>query len=149
MWWADYVGVPFVHGGRSEHGLDCWGLVVDVYRNHRGILLPSLSEHYTDASDPVQGIPLLEREAMNWKPCPPTEFAVALFRPTGAQLHVGVMIDEHRMLHTTPRTDCVVEFVHRIHAGQFAGCYAPKLLAPHPPTRHCDCRECQLKFADE
>lgn len=120
-WWIDYIGTPFVSGGRTLDALDCWGLVVDVYQRQLGIQLPSLAAHYTDASDPKQGIPLLQREAANWVRCEPEEFAVALFRPTGAQLHVGVMIDAHRMLHTTPRTDCVVEYVHRLYAGQFAG----------------------------
>jgi cell wall-associated NlpC family hydrolase len=126
MWWIDYIGAPFVSGGRTLEGLDCWGLVVDVYRRNLGIELPCLAESYTDASDPKQGIPLLEIERPAWVECRPMEFAVALFRPTGAQLHVGVMVDEHRMLHTTPRTDCVVEFVHRLHAGQFAGYFRHK-----------------------
>ena len=39
-WVQDYVGLPYEMCGRSFEGVDCWGLVVMVYRNELGIVLP-------------------------------------------------------------------------------------------------------------
>lgn len=39
-WAVRYVGVPFREIGFDLSGCHCWGLVVLVYRNERGIALP-------------------------------------------------------------------------------------------------------------
>lgn len=40
-----YIGIPYEHQGRSMKGLDCYGLVVLVYKDKLGIELPDV-EHY-------------------------------------------------------------------------------------------------------
>ncbi len=35
-----YLGTPFKKNGTSRHGIDCSGLVVEVYRRYAGIKLP-------------------------------------------------------------------------------------------------------------
>ena len=48
-WVEPYIGIPFVEGGRSvadDGGLDCWGLVTLIYREHYGIELPSYDGPY-------------------------------------------------------------------------------------------------------
>lgn len=39
-WAVKYVGLPYLLGGRTEVGLDCWGLVRLVYQNQLGVTLP-------------------------------------------------------------------------------------------------------------
>lgn len=147
-WWADYIGIPFVPGGRGIDGMDCWGLVVDVYRQYCGIRLPSLSEEYRDVADPGQVLPLLEREAAQWVECGPGPFAVAMMRLNGGNhLHVGVMIDGTRMLHATPKADVVVEPVATRFGATLIGYYRIK-LDPHPPERQCPCIDCLPSFND-
>ncbi len=38
-WVQDYVGLPYLAGGRGP-AWDCWGLVVEVYKNELGVQLP-------------------------------------------------------------------------------------------------------------
>lgn len=48
VWWAKYVGIPYVNEGRSTvSGLDCWGLLRVVYRDEIGIVLPDYGEIYS------------------------------------------------------------------------------------------------------
>lgn len=39
-----YAGIPYVDGGRSDDGADCWGLVRLVYDDEASIALPCHSE---------------------------------------------------------------------------------------------------------
>lgn len=39
-WINDYVGLPHVTNGRERKGCDCWGLMILVWRERRGIELP-------------------------------------------------------------------------------------------------------------
>lgn len=40
-WGAEYIGKPWLPGGRDLSGLDCWGLVYHIYRERFGIELPA------------------------------------------------------------------------------------------------------------
>jgi len=41
---GQYVGLPYIVGGRSPLGLDCYGLVLAIYANELGVLLPDWVE---------------------------------------------------------------------------------------------------------
>lgn len=52
-WVNSYVGIPWLVNGRSKAGVDCWGIVLAVYREQRGIDLPDWQvqpqrDHYGD-----------------------------------------------------------------------------------------------------
>jgi cell wall-associated NlpC family hydrolase len=40
-----YIGIPYKHLGRSKDALDCYGLVVTIYRDKLGIELPDVCQY--------------------------------------------------------------------------------------------------------
>ena len=48
-WVNNYIGIPFVSGGRDKTGCDCYGLVRLILQNEYNIELPLLSGDYTNA----------------------------------------------------------------------------------------------------
>ena len=40
QWVNDWVGIPYLPGGRSRAGIDCYGIVAGVYLEVLGIALP-------------------------------------------------------------------------------------------------------------
>lgn len=128
-WWARYVGVPFVDGGRGPDGYDCWGLVREVYARELGIMLPSYGE--ISAHDLAQiAREMRTRADDGWRAPPaPAPFDVCLMRgPSGraAVVHVGVMVDADRVLHVEAATAAVVVPVrHYSIAGRILGYRRP------------------------
>lgn len=124
MWWSDYIGIPFVDGGRTREGLDCWGLVRLVYMDHFGIELPSLAGIYQNASD---GPALLELPGLllpDWSPVAMRPFAVARFGHRDGRQHVGIVTDRRLMLNAERGNGVCLRPIPAWDA-TFAGCYAP------------------------
>lgn len=116
-WTARYVGLPFVDGGRTLEGCDCWGLFRLVYAERLGLHLPSYGD--TPAADLVAvteamsaGVAADER----WlQVLEPKEYDGVLMRAYGARDpgHVGVMVDRQRLLHVEKKTAaCIVPLDH-------------------------------------
>lgn len=109
MWYNKYIGIPYKDKGRTEAGIDCWGLVRLVYSEQYGIDMPSFTEDY-EVKDIDRLNQLFSQYTPGWaKLEEPKEGAVVLFRILGQAAHVGVMIDDKNFLHTTRNQDvCVV-----------------------------------------
>lgn len=124
-WWSDYVGLPFLDGGRGPHAYDCWGLVVRVYQDRLGITLPSYGE--ISAHDLVRIARAMEAgKDDGWQPVTsPKALDVALMRSgRGGQhvVHVGVMVDQGRLLHVEQAAAAaVVPVAHFSVAGRIIG----------------------------
>ena len=114
-WVAKYIGIRFVDHGRSEAGVDCWGLVRLVYHNERGIWLPTFVDSYTDTSSGAEIRSLLDANLRRpWEEVTAAEaeeFDLVLFALPGGEWHLGLVVEPRRgiMLHAQRPQDTVTE----------------------------------------
>lgn len=104
MWSNKYIGIPFSEKGRTEEGLDCWGLVRTIYNKELNINLPSL-----DSYENVKELEALSKIISNqttseqWgrievgkeKP-----FDVLVFSVRNLETHVGLAVAKGLMIHS-------------------------------------------------
>jgi cell wall-associated NlpC family hydrolase len=119
--YSKYIGIPFAYGGRSTKELDCYGLVMLLYRDLKNIILPDVaSPSYLQAIADLVSV-----EKLKWTPCDIQEGAVLIFSIKGYGAHVGYVIGPDKMIHTWEKTNGVT--IERIsYAGwnrRIIGCY--------------------------
>lgn len=98
-----FIGIPFGDGRPSYNKCNCYGLVELFYRDHLGIVVPSLDTLSTHSSK-VWAVYLNEISS-NWKTVESPEFGdvVAMahdMRHPNIVQHVGIYIGDGRVLHT-------------------------------------------------
>jgi cell wall-associated NlpC family hydrolase len=102
-WWHKYLRLPFITGGRTHEGVDCWGLVCLIYKQELGIELPSYSGLYDDTTDTVQVGKVYGEDRSGF--ASPIEahqrqpFDVILLRISGAPMHVAICTKKQWMIH--------------------------------------------------
>ena len=105
-WPEKYLLIPFMDGGRSAKGLDCWGLVRAVYADQLGIELPSYGEISAEEFRKIAAQMAADcKSAEVWLPVDkPAPFdVVTMTLGTGKVIaHVGVMVDEKTIMHIEP-----------------------------------------------
>ena len=113
IWAARYVGLPFVDGGRSINGSDCWGLVRLVLKEQCGIDVPSYGEIAAKELMRVARQMARDSDGDCWRLVhAPDTFDVVLMTAPKVRgrvpAHVGVMVDPARVLHIEEATDSVI-----------------------------------------
>lgn len=107
MMYIDLLGVPYLKGGRTKAGLDCYGLLMELYRR-RGVELPEFGAPEEDCL--VQGLiddamPLLVE--VN-KP-EPYDIVTFKIRPPYTT-HIGMVMDDTtKFIHIMLRRHVCVE----------------------------------------
>jgi cell wall-associated NlpC family hydrolase len=97
----DYIRIPFEELGRSRQGADCWGLACIIFKEERGIELPSLLG-YSDTKDKVKISDIIRSESMCWELVEKgkeSKFDIAVFRMLGQPMHIGIVIRHGLMIH--------------------------------------------------
>jgi len=86
---SQYMGVPYVHGGASERGMDCSGYTMAVYQQGAAVALPR-----TSAGQAEVGIPVAANDL---------KFGDLLFfNTTGASAsHVGIYLGDNLFAHAS------------------------------------------------
>lgn len=109
MWSNNYIGIPFKYKGRTEEGLDCWGLARLIYKNEYNITLPSFSTEYED-SDVNRIEELIAQYKEGWESVDaPTEGTAVLFRVMGHESHIGVAVSSTHFIHAREGYDSAIE----------------------------------------
>jgi cell wall-associated NlpC family hydrolase len=100
MDYTKYIGIPFKYGGRTYKNLDCYGLVMLLYKELHGIDLPDVtSPEFLPAI-----ATLIESEKLKWTPAPIEPGTVLIFNISGYGSHVAYVIGEDKMIHTWEKT---------------------------------------------
>lgn len=101
-WTSRYIGIPYLAHGRTHAGVDCWGLVLLVYREQFDWKLPDFDYQY-----PAGVLDLFRPLVPASRIDIPEIGCIALLRQPGGPQHVGVYVGESRVLHA-PDPDAVV-----------------------------------------
>lgn len=103
---TQYIGIPFKYGGRDRKELDCYGLVMLLYKEIHGIELPDLTSptYLNEIAELVDQ----EKEKGYWEPCELEVGCVLLFNVRGYGSHVGYYLGNDRMIHTWEGTGGVI-----------------------------------------
>lgn len=110
-WYGKYVGIPFRSLGRTKFGCDCYGLVKLVLQEHYNLSLPDIKD-YANALDSENiaklvdvNVPLLAGEKLDYF----EEGAVVILESSkGFESHIGILVTDVLVLHTTERTGALI-----------------------------------------
>lgn len=103
MTFESFVGLSYADKARGP-AFDCWGLVHRVYRDLRGIELPSYSEAYVTAADRKAIADLIACELDPWTAIAAgaeQSFDCVLMREGRVPRHVGIVTAPGRLLHVS------------------------------------------------
>jgi cell wall-associated NlpC family hydrolase len=120
-WAKEYVGIPFVSGGRDRNGADCYGLARLVRMEQFGDRLPLLSGDYSDADNVAETEALMrsQRPLLAGHPVEVPEAGdVCVLKFRGLPVHLGICAGGGWLLHTLKGTGSVLQ---RISDPQLAG----------------------------
>jgi hypothetical protein len=135
-----YIGLPYLENGRTEAGVDCWGLARLFYRDQFDIELPSYSDKYNGGQDPAI-VSAINTHIDNWEQLStPNIGDLCLFNILGEPTHVGIYVGDNKFLHSREGKDSVIESLDSIKwKNRFQGFYkyttqaqVAVVGAPHP-----------------
>jgi cell wall-associated NlpC family hydrolase len=127
VWVKNYIGIPFVSGGRTLSGCDCYGLARLVLKEEYRVILPALSDDYENALNLRETVSLFreKRPVLLAEPlAEPEEACLAIITERGYPCHLGIYAGSGYLLHTTKGTGSVAQRItHPGLAGRVEGYY--------------------------
>lgn len=109
---ANYIGIPYLDGGRTPEGGDCWFLIWYIYQKEFGILLPSFSTVTYYGTGKEELGTTIEEGLKKWKRIPEEEATFAdiiIFKICNHCAHVAFFLEKEKMLHLCEGYNSVVE----------------------------------------
>jgi probable lipoprotein NlpC len=114
-WWNDIVGLPYEKGGRTISGIDCWGLVILIFKkNFPSVELQNYGAVTVDEMKLIAETISDEKKSGTWVDIPhgaekPFDIVVI---PTVAlgrmgEFHVGVVTRKGHILHAEEDAGCI------------------------------------------
>jgi len=95
----DLIGIPFVYGGRAatkEQGLDCYGVIEEMYLRAHGVQIPE----QLSASNKAHIAVMMGVHKSKWSRTQERVGSVVLFNLYGLSCHVGFVISGNLFIHT-------------------------------------------------
>jgi cell wall-associated NlpC family hydrolase len=96
-----YLGIPFKHRGRDLSGLDCYGLIINIFKD-AGIKLFDIEEEYSEEWAWKGRNLFLENAYREWQQVEQPKFLdiVGFVNSKGVVNHAGVMLTATKFIHT-------------------------------------------------
>lgn len=123
MMYEDLIGVPFVDGGRSKEGMDCWGLVKECFKR-QGI---EVKDYTISAIELLQISKQMEKDKELWQRVDaPLAGCLVLIKTEASAWanHVGIFIGDGRFIHAYPYAGVCISTIKRWKA-HIIGYYYP------------------------
>lgn len=112
-WVGRYIGIPYAERGRTRAGVDCWGLLDMVWREHFGRDLPSYDgTHWRKGAVVAEVAHGAAAYSALFQPVArgaEREGDGVLLRLRGAPIHVGLVVAPGVMLHIEEATASCIE----------------------------------------
>ena len=103
-----YIGIPFIDGGRNSEGCDCWGLVKLIYENELGIELPDFNISALDTPAVIEAMDSGKRKQWRDTSLEPEKYDVVALHIGQKHFnmvnHVGIYMGNGMFIHTLQRT---------------------------------------------
>ena len=103
-----YVGIPYKHLGRDLTGLDCWGLIVSIYKDY-GVELFDLENYEQEWARRGKNF-FEDNKYENWQRIisPAPGDVILITYPRDVIGHAGVFLERGKFIHAT-RSGIVIE----------------------------------------
>lgn len=96
--YEDLLNVPFVYGGRSKYGMDCYGLCIEMSRRNGKPLKDLCFESAQESQNLSDSIEKLNITEIPEKEACAGDLVQCVYEGT---LHVAFLIDSKRVIHAT------------------------------------------------
>jgi len=92
-----WLGTPYKYGGTDKNGIDCSGLVMNIYRSALAINMPRNSKAQSDYCTPTPKNDLIPGDLL-------------FFATSGGKKvsHVGIFIGDNRMIHSSASKGVII-----------------------------------------
>lgn len=111
-WVGSYVGIPYVPGGRTRDGADCWGLYSLVMAEQFGMGLPPYEGPNWGSTASARAVAAAAKEyASQFQQIPMGEERLGdaiLLRTYGLPVHLGMVVGQSLMLHAEEYHNSVI-----------------------------------------
>ncbi len=114
----DLIGTPFAYNGRGPDFYDCYGVVLEMYRRWSGIEVPD----YVSPSEGSLITGLFHDAIRHWMPADVRPGVMIAMRVPG-NVHLGFIVDHHRMIHAWEGSGGVVVEPYRVWDRRIMGAY--------------------------